>query len=262
MEVASISDLMRALENRGASIIGVDGYLGAGKTTVATRLSEQTGYACVHLDDYLDPKKAGFVENLDLSALDKTLRGKRPLIIEGLCLLGVLDRFQINVDFLVYVAGISPSRTDFDDKIFDETDKYLQTYRSTIRADVIFNMDKYNSDSSNEIDIAYIKAKTAIAIVLAIGGMLSILVGALVFVLGLQGGDSALIKVAGAEISAKGIGGVILVTSAAWAYLAYLARPQYSKKREVRESTKNDGSFERYEFESSTQNQARPDKNA
>jgi len=261
MEVASITELSRALENRGAAIIGVDGYLGAGKTTVATRLSKQTGYGCVHLDDYLNPHKGGVVENLDLSAL-QAAAGERPLIIEGLCLLEVLERLQISADFLVYVAGINPSRKDLDKKVFDETDKYLQAYRPTNKADVIFNMDKYNSNSSNEIDIAYIKAKTAISIVLAVGGILSILVGALVFVLGLQGGDTALIRLAGAEISAKGIGGVILGTSAVWAYLAYLARPQYSRKREVKESKKNDGSFERQEFESSTQTQVRPDKNA
>ena len=209
MEVTSIYDLAHAVENRCASIIGVDGYLGAGKTTVAMQLAEQIGYACVHLDDYLDPKHGGFVENINLSALNKALRVKRPLIIEGLCLLEVLDRLQVNVDFLVYVTGIGPSSTDCDKKVFDETNGYFQTYRPAIKADVIFNMDKYKSNSSNEIDIAYIKAKTAIAIVLAVGGILSILVGALVFVLGLQSGDSALIKVAGAEVSAKGIGGVI-----------------------------------------------------
>lgn len=240
----------------------MDGYLGAGKTAVATRLSLQTGYACIHLDDYLNPKKGGFVENLDLSSIKNASRGKRPLIIEGLCLLEVLGRLQINVDFLVYVTGIRPSRADLDKQVFDETDGYLQAHRPAIRAEVIFNMDKFNSNLSNEIDVAYIKAKTAISVVLAMGGILSILVGALVFVLGLQSGDSALIKIAGAEISAKGIGGVILVTSAAWAYLAYLARPQYSKKREVKESRKNDGSFERREFESSTQTQLRADKNA
>jgi hypothetical protein len=261
MEVASITELSRALENRGAAIIGVDGYLGVGKTTVATRLSKQTGYSCVHLDDYLVPHKGGFVENLYLPAL-KTVIGERPIIIEGLCLLEVLERLQINADFLVYVTGISASRKDLDKKVFDETDRYLQAYQPTKRAEVIFNMDKYNSNSSNEIDLAYIKAKTAISIILAIGGILSILVGALVFVLGLQGGDTALIKAAGVEVSAKGIGGVILGTSAVWAYLAYLVRPQYSRKREVKESKKDDGSVERHEFESSTQTGARSDKNA
>lgn len=261
MEIDSITELPRALENNSAKIIGVDGYLGAGKTTVTTKLSKQIGYGCVHLDDYLYPQKGDFVENLDLSSL-KTATGERPLIIEGLCLLEVLERLQISADFLIYVAGTRPIRKEVDKTLFDEADRYLQEYQPTKTAQVIFNMDRYNMNSSNEIDIAYIKAKTSISIVLAVGGILSILVGALVFVLGLQGGDTTLIKVAGIEISAKGIGGVILSTSAVWAYLAYLSRPQYSRKREVRESKKDDGSYERHELESATQKAVRLDKNA
>ena len=261
MKIASIAELSRALENRDAAIIGVDGYLGAGKTTVAVGLSRQTRYACVHLDDYLGPHEGGFVENLDLSGL-KAAINERPIIIEGLCLLEVLKRLWTDADFLVYVAGVRPSRKESDKKIFDEADNYRHAYQPTERADVIFDMDKYNSSSSIAVDIAYIKSKTAISIVLALGGILSILVGALVFVLGLQGGDTTLIKFAGAEISAKGIGGVILTTSAVWAYLAYLARPKYSRKREVKESRRNDGSIERHEFESSTQTSVRPDNDA
>ncbi|MGI0025456.1 MAG: hypothetical protein ACREA4_09990, partial [Nitrososphaera sp.] len=260
MEEASIIELARALKEKAAATIGIDGYLGAGKTTVAKTLSRQTGYRCVHLDQYLDPRKGGFLDNLDLATLKMAIE-ERPLIIEGLCLLKVLAQLQANVDFLVFVVGLRPDRKELDKKVFDEADMYLQAYRPTQKADVIFNMDRYNSNQSNEIDIAYIKAKTAISIVLAVGGILSILVGALVFVLGLQGGDTALIKVAGVEISAKGVGGVTLGTSAVWAYLAYLARPKYSRKREVKESKKNDGSFERHEFESSTQIDARPEDN-
>jgi hypothetical protein len=259
MAANTITELAHAIEKSGATIIGIDGYFGVGKTSLAISLSRQTGYGCIHLDDYLEPKKGSFVENLDLLALKEAIN-ERPLIIEGICLLEVLCRLQINSDFLVYVVGIRPSHKKIDKIIFEEINKYLQAYRPTQRADVIFNMDKYNGNSSTEIDIAYIKAQTAISIVLAVGGILSILVGALVFTLGLQAGDTALIKVAGAEISAKGIGGVILGTSAAWAYFSYLSRPKYNRTREIKESKKNDGSFERHEFESSTQETVRPNK--
>lgn len=259
MTANTITELSHAIKNSGATIIGVDGYLGVGKTSLAIGLARQTGYGCIHLDNYLEPQKGSFVKNLNLLTLKEAIN-QRPLIIEGICLLEVLCRLNINSDFLVYVAGVGASHKKIDKIIFDEVDKYLKIYRPTQKADVIFNMDKYNTNSSNEIDIAYIKAQTAISIVLAAGGILSILVGALVFTLGLQAGDTALIKVSGAEISAKGIGGVILATSAAWAYFSYLSKPQYNRTREIKESKKNDGSFERHEFESRTQVRVRPNK--
>ena len=260
MDVGSIIELTHVLKSKAEVVIGIDGYLGAGKTTVANELSRKLGYRCIHIDEYLEPHQSDYFKNLDLTSL-KAATDQRPLIIEGLCLLKVLDQLQVNVDFLVFVMGIGPNRKKMDKNLFDEADNYILSYRPTQKADIIFNMNEHNDNQSSQVDIAYIKAKSAISIVLAIGGILSILVGALVFVLGLQGGDTALIKIAGIEVSAKGIGGVILGTSAVWAYLAYLARPKYSRRREISESRNNDGSFVRREFESSTQTVARPDDN-
>ena len=118
------------------------------------------------------------------------------------------------------------------------------------RADL--NLGSLNMKTQHDVDIAYLKSRTLFSSLLALGGILSIIVGALLLNAGLQGGDSAVFKVLGAEISAKGIGGVILTTSAVWAYLAYRSRPVYRHKKETKKSVGSDGSIEEWETESST----------
>ena len=66
MEIASITALVREVKKQRAAVIGVDGNPGVGKMTVAALLSRYLGYTCVHLDDYLDPGKGQFVDNLIL----------------------------------------------------------------------------------------------------------------------------------------------------------------------------------------------------
>ena len=106
--------------------------------------------------------------------------------------------------------------------------------------------------TQHDVDIAYVKSRTLFSALLALGGIISIIVGAILLNSGLQRDDSAAFKILGSEISAKGIGGVILTTSAVWAYLAYRSRPVYRHKKETKKKIGADGSVEEWETESST----------
>ncbi|MGQ0674612.1 MAG: hypothetical protein ACT4N4_00750 [Rhodospirillales bacterium] len=75
--------------------------------------------------------------------------------------------------------------------------------------------------------IASINGQTKVAITLAIGGMLVGLVGAVLFVLGIQADAPLRTTIAGYEVSAADIGVASLATSSFWALLAYFARPRY-----------------------------------
>ena len=85
--------------NKRAAVIGVNGNPGVGKTTVAALLSRYLGYSCVHLDDYLDPGKGQFVDNLDIASLAQAIR-VRPIIIEGLCLTVERHEFESSTQAL------------------------------------------------------------------------------------------------------------------------------------------------------------------
>ena len=105
-----------------------------------------------------------------------------------------------------------------------------------------------------DVDIAFIQAKTKLALALAGGGMLTLLIGLAVLLYGVTGQDQTLIKVGTIELSARGLGGVIMITSVVWAFIAYKARPTYARVHQTSEKYDPDSRLvERHEHESSTQ---------
>jgi len=104
-----------------------------------------------------------------------------------------------------------------------------------------------------EIDAIYIRARTTICIALAAGGVLSICCGCLLLLLGKSGSDESLIKIAGAELSGRGIGAVMMVSSVAGGLLAYLAAPKYGRMRNVEHRRDGrTGATESWEISAST----------
>ena len=86
-----------------------------------------------------------------------------------------------------------------------------------------------------------------------IGGLIQTICGVLLLNTGLNEQGAATLKIMGAQLSATGLGGILLSTSVMWAYFAYLSRPKYSSTTESRSVKRPDGSSETYEFSSKTQ---------
>lgn len=112
-------------------------------------------------------------------------------------------------------------------------------------------MEDYTTSRQPEVDIAFINAKTRLAITLAFGGMLALIVGLIVILVGSSGDNNAIFKLAKIEISASGMGAVIMATSVLWAYIAYKVRPKYSASQRIVKKVSADGSEElQHEMES------------
>ncbi|MGF6549364.1 hypothetical protein [Paraburkholderia youngii] len=267
MRVFTSDDLVVALRPPARRLFAIDGYQGTGKTTLAVEISGRLGVPCVHLDEYLNKQKGGFVKFLRYSELSSVLR-QRPLIVEGVCVLAVLKNLGMTPDVLVYVQSKEPSASTPRGRglLASEVRTYHRSCKPEAVADVIYlgfpanrQQGEPMKPESHEIDIAFINAKTRLCIALIAGGMLSLVVGLIVLLYGAAGQDEAIISAAGTEIHARGIGAVIMVTSILWAFFAYKSRPIYSRKREVSEvRDPKTGHTEWVERESSTQLGARP----
>lgn len=100
-EVESLTEL--ALQLRERRHIGVDGIDGVRKTSASAALAEALGVPLISLDNYLIKNQGGFVQFLRYDELDSALRRSDRFIVEGVCLLQVLERAAVSVDALVYV---------------------------------------------------------------------------------------------------------------------------------------------------------------
>jgi uridine kinase len=271
MEVNSIESLVCHLDEHRQGIIGIDGPAGAGKTTLARHLSQRLEIPCLHLDDFLTRHRGAFLEFLQYDRLSVAAR-LRPIIIEGVCLYAVLKRLGLAADIVIYLvpAHQQHERWKVDvgsSALNQEISAYNAAFRPSETASIVFvnriashkkgaGMDNGGAD----VDIAFIQAKTKLAIILAVGGMLALIVGLAVLLYGVTGNDRTLVKIGTMEMSASGLGGVIMTTSALWAFFAYKCRPVYARRREVTEKYDPDSRLkERREHESSTEEGIRPD---
>jgi len=266
-----LSDASSLLNDTNDRVIAIDGWAGAGKSHLASLLKGRVAIPIVRLDDLLTPGRGKFVDRIRHQDLD-TLLKKRPVIVEGICVLQALEQIGATPDILIYVKAVDDRGQWVHEEILDnapssatsvlsrELIEYHRAYSPHTKADYIFPNPlrerwgvAMGVNDQIQIDIQYIKEKTKLAITLAIGGMLSLIVGLLVLLKGVSGTDETLVKLSGAELSAKGLGGVIMLTSSLWGYLAYKARPVYSRAKNI--SEKRDpatGVIERIESESST----------
>jgi hypothetical protein len=240
-------------------IIAIDGELGAGKTTFAANLSRENYYSCIHLDDFLAHEQAAFVTALKLHEIRKALELVRgPFIVEGVCVLQVLDLLGVTPSMHIFLHRAYGCSQYKQSPIVLEVETYIREYRAPINADMRLCIMQNSQTNQLDVDIAYIKAKTVVSSILALGGVVATIVGAFVLNSGIQTENITVLSILGAEVTAKGIGAVILSSSVLWAYFSYLSRPNYSRTKESRTSLTADGAHENYEFESSTMASTRP----
>jgi hypothetical protein len=253
--------LLRSLRSRQPGIIGIDGALGCGKTTLARHLCNELQCESLHLDSYLLKGQGSFVSSIQYRDLcDAIAHKKRPFILEGLCLLAVVEHLPLRPDFLVYVDPEVRFRNARKSPLLQsEVREYIEKYSPRAKADAVISLEDLHMGSSHDVDIAFIRSKTIVSVVLALGGLLQTVVGALLLNAGLNDQGTATLKIMGGEVSASGLGGIVLCTSVMWAYFAYLARPKFSSRSETRNTVNSDGSSESYEFRSSTQIGAEPE---
>jgi hypothetical protein len=121
--------------------IGIDGVDGVGKSPLARFLSWQLGMPSIETDMFLE--KGETYPSLRYSDLKNLIEFRhtldRPLIIEGLYLLQVLDYLEINPDILIYVAS-----KDFEGSFsFRKGLKdYRNKYKPQEKADYIYDCSK------------------------------------------------------------------------------------------------------------------------
>lgn len=157
-----IVDLLRNSHKDALSrIITIDSRDGAGKSWLAKNLSNLIGAGVVSLDPFLRENQGAYVRNLDLTAIRTALEAcATPKIIEGVCVLEVLDSLDCRPDVLIYVKKIRfgyvwleddmlerdpaepieqlirrKSLTPFTEEVIRYHDKYLPSKK----ADIIFH---------------------------------------------------------------------------------------------------------------------------
>jgi len=120
-----VAHLRTRLEEADRLVVGVDGACGAGKTTLADGLGKALGAEVIHVDDHLDKGKAAYRQAVRYRHLgrdiEKLSRQVQVLIVEGMCLLEVLEEAGIRADVYVYVQRLRRDGSWADELVCDAT---------------------------------------------------------------------------------------------------------------------------------------------
>jgi hypothetical protein len=255
LAASSAADLEQLISRLPEGLMAFDGYPGAGKSTIAKEIAANLRMECIHLDDFLTPGLGRFVSAIDISKLSAELH-KRPIVVEGICMLAVMKQLSLMPDLLIYVQP-DQAEAVIGESLAEEVGAYIKEFspakfpgvvmyyppsvtheESTTQflvegsnvppvgavtgEPVVINKEtRILDDGRTHIDIAFIQAKTKISLALVFGGMLTLLIGLVILIYGVAGQDQALIRLPRFEVSARGIGGVIMMTSCVWAFIAY-----------------------------------------
>jgi len=101
-------ELASALSEAGASLIAIDGNHGSGKSTLAAAIQSLIGASIVSFDNFLAQGQGSYFSNLDLEAIAAAARATSPCLLEGICMLQVLEATSLFPDAFVYVKRMAP----------------------------------------------------------------------------------------------------------------------------------------------------------
>lgn len=123
---SAVAALQQELAGRPAKLVAIDGRSGAGKSTLGRFLAHHLNVTLVETDCFLLGNKgvAYHEDQLHRVITSRTNKG-RPVLVEGICLLQLLRKLDLNHDYLIYV----------DDDEFDPPYQFVfspddKTYRA------------------------------------------------------------------------------------------------------------------------------------
>src|SRR5437879_5862476 len=124
-EVESIADLARAIspkiEGRLRPTIGIDGADGSGKTYLAHEIGATLNLPVVSLDDFVEKERGNYAKYIRYSDLRAIVaQAHEGVIVEGICLLDVLNRLGLSADCLVYVKRCDGEGVWYEDDDYDD----------------------------------------------------------------------------------------------------------------------------------------------
>lgn len=118
------SDINRQKNNTSrAYIIGIDGFNGSGKSYLAEKIMTYLHGVLFSLDCYAGKNTGVYLNNFDYERLLKEFnlinQDVRVIIFEGICLLNILEKIDIQLDKLIYVKHFSSDGFWIDDRLCD-----------------------------------------------------------------------------------------------------------------------------------------------
>lgn len=132
------SSLAAVLRRLPRAIVAIDGREGVGKTMLARHLARRLGTRHLETDRFLrfDPTRPLYRYGDLGQAIAARRERSQPFIVEGIAILDLLDRLNLEPGFVILVRDAAGRRHDFLSSYFR---RYEERFQPAWRADIILS---------------------------------------------------------------------------------------------------------------------------
>lgn len=136
-DVTALLAAVRRLAVGRTGVISIDGWDGSGKSSLARDVAAAIHCRYIDLDTYLHANSGGYVEHLRYDELGAhvTAIDSDVCVVEGVCVLDILQRIRVTPTLKIYVKLISAQETWPPDRWLDfgSADEAIADHRATMR---------------------------------------------------------------------------------------------------------------------------------
>lgn len=140
-----------------ARVVGIEGFMGSGKTELGNEIASNIGAGIIHLDDYALKSHETRTYNecinyMELkSCIDNFRNSYQKIIIEGICLQEVLLSIKIVPDFLIYIKRLSSNGIWHDGINLEEYPHNYAIPNELTLSDMKYHLNKRPHETANLI---------------------------------------------------------------------------------------------------------------
>lgn len=130
--------------------IGIDGIDGVGKSTLAGTLANHLGVDHIDIDNYLDKNHGGYLQYLDYKSLETDLAKANGFVLEGVCLLAVIEIIDTKLDTLIYIKRMAHGlwANERECNISGDVNEFIESERDVV------NLISGSSDNEESLGLA------------------------------------------------------------------------------------------------------------
>jgi len=123
----------------GVGLVGIDGWMGVGKSSLATRLAAELDVTLCDADDFLVRDQGSYIDHIRFEQLQSNLNAQTTLcFVSGVCLRQVLMRAEIVAAKNIYVKRMATwgwaDGDELDGPMLDMPDASGHALRAELRA--------------------------------------------------------------------------------------------------------------------------------
>ena len=98
-------EIIKKIKDNNFNIIAIDGYVGFGKSKLATQLSKELNFKIIHFDKYVNEKDNNYFKNINYKKISHDISDNENIIFEGIQMSKVLNRLTVKPDYVIFCTN-------------------------------------------------------------------------------------------------------------------------------------------------------------